>query len=104
MLVITSNSFAQLAKSKLPKPGSITGKVIDKKTKEALPYVNIVVRDMANKIITGGITDDNGLFTVSDLPKGNSLVEVQFIGYKMYSKKINITNKSKKIVIKVYLC
>ncbi len=97
MLVITSNSFAQLAKSKLPKPGSITGKVIDKKTKEALPYVNIVVRDMANKIITGGITDDNGLFTVSDLPKGNSLVEVQFIGYKMYSKKINITNKSKKI-------
>ena len=97
MLVITSNSFAQLAKSKLPKPGSITGKVMDKKTKEALPYVNIVVRDMANKIITGGKTDDNGLFTVSDLPKGNSLVEVQFIGYKMYSKKINITNKSKKI-------
>ena len=97
MLVITSNSFAQLAKSKLPKPGSITGKVIDKKTKEALPYVNIVVRDMANKIITGGITDDNGLFTVSNLPKGNSLVEIQFIGYKMYSKKINITNKAKKI-------
>ncbi|MDD7914600.1 TonB-dependent receptor [Polaribacter ponticola] len=97
MLVITGNSFAQLAKNELPKPGSVTGKVIDNKTNETLPYVNIVVRDMAKKIITGGITDDNGMFTVKDLPKGNSLVEVQFMGYKIYSKKINISNKSKKI-------
>ncbi len=97
MLVITGTSFAQLAKNELPKPGIISGKVIDKKTKEALPYVNIVVRDMAKKIITGGITNDDGLFMIKDIPKGNSLVEVQFIGYKIYSKKITISNKAKKI-------
>jgi hypothetical protein len=37
LLVTTVNSFAQLAKSELPKPGSVTGKVIDKTTNEALP-------------------------------------------------------------------
>ena len=97
ILTGTINSFAQLAKGKLPKPGVITGKVIDNLTKEPLPYVNIVVRDMAKKIVTGGITDENGAFTIKDIPKGNSIVEVQFIGYKMVTKQINITNKSKNI-------
>jgi outer membrane receptor protein involved in Fe transport len=97
LLITSANSFAQLAKKELPKPGTISGKVIDSSTKETLPYVNIVIRDMAKKIITGGITDENGLFTVKDIPRGNSLVEVQFIGYKTYAKTITISNKSKKI-------
>ncbi|MFK8061172.1 MAG: TonB-dependent receptor [Polaribacter sp.] len=97
VLLVSANSFAQMPKEALLKPGIITGKVIDSNTKEALPYVNIVVRDMAKKILTGGITDDNGIFKIKDLPKGNSLVEVQFIGYKIFSKKINITNKNKNI-------
>ena len=97
MLYTTINSFAQLAKDNLPKPGVITGKVIDNLTKESLPYVNIVVRDMAKKIVTGGITDEEGTFKIKDVPKGNSIVEVQFIGYKMFIKQISITNKSKNI-------
>ena len=97
MLTATVNSFAQLAKNELPKPGKITGKVIDKTTKEPLPYVNIVVRDLAKKIITGGITDEKGIFKIKDLPKGNSLVEVQFIGYKIFTKQIGVTSKNKNI-------
>jgi outer membrane receptor protein involved in Fe transport len=95
ILLITSvNSFAKLAKQEPLKPVTIKGKVIDKTTKEALPYVNIVVRDLAEKIITGGITNENGLFTVNDIPKGKSVVEVQFIGFKKYSKQINVTNNN----------
>ena len=97
MLTISANSFAQMAKNNLPKPGVISGKVIDKNTKENLPYVNIVVRDLAKKILTGGITNENGIFKIKDLPKGKSLIEVQFIGYKTYSKEIEITNKNKEI-------
>lgn len=97
LLIISANSYAQLPKNKLPKPGVITGKVIDNNTKQVLPYVNIVVRDFAKKIITGGITDENGLFAIKDIPKGKSLVEVQFIGYKTFSKAIEITNKTKEI-------
>ena len=97
MLTVSLNSFAQLAKSKILKPGVITGKVIDEQTKEVLPYVNIVVRDMAKKIITGGITSDNGLFKIKDIPEGNSVIEVQFIGYKVFTRQITITSKSRNL-------
>ena len=81
----------------LPKPGTISGKVIDKNSKESLPYVNIVVRDLTKKIITGGITDMNGAFKVKDIPKGKSIVEIQFIGYKTFARQITITNKNRKL-------
>ena len=97
LLIVSASSFAQMSKENLPKPGVISGKVIDKTSKEALPYVNIVVRDVAKKILTGGITDEKGLFKIKDIPKGNSIVEIQFIGFKTYSQKISITNKRKKI-------
>ena len=61
--------------------GSITGKVIDNKTKEALPYVSIVVKENGT-VIGGGITEDNGTFTVKNLPLKNLAVEIQFMGYK----------------------
>jgi outer membrane receptor protein involved in Fe transport len=90
-------SFAHMAKSELPKPGIISGKVVDDSTKEPLPYVNIVVKDMANNILTGGITDDNGAFTIKKIPKGKSLVEIQFMGFETYSTEISISSKKKKI-------
>jgi outer membrane receptor protein involved in Fe transport len=98
VFIITSgNSFAQMAKNKLPRPGIISGKVIDKAINDALPYVNIVVYDASKKILTGGITDDNGNFKIKNIPEGKSLVEVQFIGYKTFSQEINITNKNRNI-------
>lgn len=100
VLVLLTLSFNLNAKTNNEdplKPGSITGKVIDNTTKESLPYVNIVVKDINQKIITGGITDDNGLFTIKKLPKGKSFVEVQFIGYNSFKKEITISNKNKSI-------
>lgn len=96
-LAVSFNSFAQMAKSNLPKPGVITGKVIDGSTNEPLPYVNIVVMDMNRQTITGGITSENGEFKIKDIPKGKSLVEVQFMGFEKYSKEISVSSKNKKI-------
>jgi len=90
VLTLSISSYAQLDKSKIARPGNISGKVVDQKTAEALPYVNIVIRDTAKKIITGGITDLEGNFKVKNIPEGVSIVEIQFIGYKTYAKQINI--------------
>ena len=97
ILLISVNSFAQLEKSRLPITGVLTGKVIDELTGEALPYVNIVIRDVSKKIITGGITDFEGKFKIKKMPEGNSTVEIQFIGYKTYSKQITINKKNRKL-------
>ncbi len=97
ILTLSISSYAQLDKSKIARPGIISGKVIDQTSKEALPYVNIVIKDIAKKIITGGITELDGKFRVKNIPEGVSILEVQFIGYKTYSKEITISNKTRRI-------
>ena len=73
------------------------GKVVDQTTNEPLPYVNIAVKDFDNKIITGGITDENGNFTIKKIPKGKSYVEIQYIGYKAHKANIEISIKKKTV-------
>lgn len=74
--------------------GSVTGKVIDQKTNEPLPYVTIVVKNN-EATVTGGITDDKGEFEVSKLAPQNYTVEIQFIGYKTIIKQVNLTETNK---------
>ncbi len=97
ILTLSMNTFAQMDKSKIAKPGVISGKVVDQESKETLPYVNIVIRDTNKKIVTGGITDENGKFRIKNIPEGISFVEVQFIGYKTFSREINVKRNSTKI-------
>ncbi|KGO85573.1 TonB-dependent receptor [Flavobacterium rivuli WB 3.3-2 = DSM 21788] len=74
--------------------GSISGKITDKATKLPLPYVNIVVKENG-AVINGGITDDNGMFSVKKLPLKNYTVEVQFMGYKSITANANLTEANK---------
>ncbi|MBL4745228.1 MAG: TonB-dependent receptor [Flavobacteriaceae bacterium] len=82
------------ADNTVPKLTSIAGKVIDALSKEPLPYVTIVIKDAQNKIITGGITGDNGNFIIKKIPRGKTLIEIQYIGYKTYKKTIVISTKT----------
>ncbi|WP_310378999.1 TonB-dependent receptor domain-containing protein [Flavobacterium sp.] len=78
------------------KTGIIQGKVIDKKTNEPLSYVNIVVKN-ENKVVTGGITLENGTFTIKNLELKNYTVEIQFIGYKTTTREILLSESNKTI-------
>lgn len=78
-------------------PGNVTGRVIDAKIKEPLPYVNIVVKDQSGNIITGGISRDDGTFNIDKLPMGDLKVEVTYIGYKTIVKNITIERGNRKI-------
>lgn len=91
MLFISITAFAQNSKI-----GTVTGKVIDTETQETLPYVSIVIKDSKNVILTGGITNDKGLFEVKQIPSGENIVEIQFIGYKTEVKNINFTRQASK--------
>ncbi|WP_370407667.1 TonB-dependent receptor [Tenacibaculum dicentrarchi] len=91
-------SVSLFAQNKKPlKIGIISGKVIDEVSKEALPYVNIIIKNTSNKILTGGITNDNGTFSIKNISEGKNTIEIQFIGYKTVSKSITISNKNKKV-------
>ncbi len=63
---------------------SIFGKVIDSDTKQPLEYSTIVIKNLEGKIITGGITDSNGLFDIP-VAKGTYNISIEFISFKTKS-------------------
>lgn len=80
----------------LEKQGSISGKIIDQKTSESLPYVNVVIKE-ADKLVTGGVTSDKGTFYIKNLDLKNYNVEIQFMGYKTILKTITLSNENKNL-------
>lgn len=77
--------------------GNINGKIIDSKTNQALPYVNIVCKNSAKEIISGGITNNNGNFSITKLPLQKTFLEIQFIGYKTVFKELVLTKENTSI-------
>ena len=73
--------------------GMISGKIIDKKTNEPLPYVNIVVKENS-KVLTGSITSDKGTFQIKNLAIKDYTVEIQFIGYKTIAQNAKLTENN----------
>lgn len=61
----------------------VTGTVLDERSKEALPFVNVVAKQ-DGKTVGGATTDFDGNFSV-DLPKGRYDFEISYVGYARYS-------------------
>ena len=61
---------------------SLGGKVFDRQ-KEPVAYASVALMDKDGKqLITGTISDGDGLFTIRGLTKGEYLLSVSFVGYK----------------------
>lgn len=77
-LCFTIISHAQPGKPKL----KVTGKVIEKNSKQPLEYATITLKNTTNpKIIAGGVTTNKGEFSI-DVPSGTYDVIVEFISFK----------------------
>jgi outer membrane receptor protein involved in Fe transport len=94
-----ANLYAQTSVPETPNSGSISGKIIDKKTNEAIPYASVTVKEGA-KILTGGITKENGTFTISNLKLQELTIEIQFMGYKKQVINVTLTTENKNITLK----
>ncbi len=94
-LLITYSNYAMSDPTE--KPGKISGTVFDKKLDVPIPYVTVVVKNTEGEILTGGVTDDNGNFSIPDIPEGISMVSIQYIGYKVYSTEITISANNRNV-------
>lgn len=88
LIVHSINSFAQY---------TLSGKVSDKKDNTYLSGANIVIKEI-NKAT---ISDNTGNFIFKNIPKGKYTLTVSFVGYKSFSKIINL-NKNINLDIKLY--
>ncbi|PTX61378.1 outer membrane receptor protein involved in Fe transport [Kordia periserrulae] len=81
LLIISSTALAQV---------EIKGKVTSQK--EIIAFANVVVKDEANKIVSGAITEDDGSFTVS-VEKGKYTITISYLGYQEWRKEIDLTEE-----------
>jgi outer membrane receptor protein involved in Fe transport len=84
--LFTINLFAQNPSANnstsLQRDVKVSGKIIDKETKEPLEYATIsFFSKQQNKVVTGGITDIQGNFTVP-VPIGVYNISIEYISFK----------------------
>lgn len=78
---------------KIPSIGRIYGKLLEASTKQPVPYASVVVfRTMGKKdtILGGGLTLENGDFSVGELPFGPVQVKITYMGLKEFKKTLMI--------------
>lgn len=81
----------------LVKEVTVTGKVLDKETKEPLEYATIAfTNSQTKKIVTGGITDIQGNFSIP-IATGTYDISIEFIGFE------TVTISAKKLTADVNL-
>lgn len=61
--------------------GELSGKVLDKDTREPIPFATVIVSLQGN-VVNGGTTDFNGEYRIKPLEPGRYDVSFQFVGYQ----------------------
>lgn len=89
LLFSTTNLVAQ------NKSVTVSGAVKDKNTKAVLPFVNVTLKTLKDSTsIAGTITNEQGLFSFSNINSGNYILEFSYSGYKRTFKSIYVGSLS----------
>lgn len=65
---------------------NIIGHILDKKTGEHMPYINLYIKNTG----IGTTTDESGHYFLKDLPEGTFTLEAKFMGYQTAQKQVTI--------------
>lgn len=85
ILLLTFVSFAQVSSV------TLSGSVKDKNDQSALPFVNIILKaEQDSSFVTGTVSGDDGLFTLTDIKPGNYFLLVNYFGYNSYTRPVYI--------------
>ncbi len=81
--------------------GKVTGKVTDALTKQPIDYATIsIFLTGKTQPVTGGTTNEKGVFAISQIPNGTYSITINFIGYERYTiAQLNINDAKSSISI-----
>ena len=67
----------------MPAIGVVQGSIIDSTSTKPIEYASVSLVDLEhNELITGGLSDKNGLVNITEIPLGKYVAVVEFMGYK----------------------
>ena len=79
-LIVSVTTFAQR---------TVTGKVVEQDTQEAVIQATAALLS-GEKVVANAVTNTNGAFTIKAPSDGSYTLQVTYVGFKTYTKKINI--------------
>ncbi len=89
VLLFTSVSFSQVTSV------TISGTLKDKNDKSPLAFVNVILKnEHDSSFVTGTVTDESGLFSLTNVNPGSYFLEIKYFGYITYQKSLFIGNLS----------
>jgi iron complex outermembrane recepter protein len=88
LVLILSLFFVHSSDAQLSPLATLTGRVLNEKTKEPILGAIVAIPDL--KI--GTVSDELGKYAFTQIPNGNFLVEVNFIGFKSINQLVSIVN------------
>lgn len=81
---------------------TLSGKVIDV-NQEPMPFVNVVLKNASDSsFIEGTISDESGVFTLSEIVPSNYLLHITFVGYQSMSKEVFVGSSSKNLNLGIF--
>ena len=74
---------------------TVSGSIKDKDSGEVLVFVNVLMKKTADlSLVSGTISNDIGLFIITDVTPGDYFIELSYIGYSKYTAPLFIGSNS----------
>lgn len=70
---------------------TVTGRVIDASNRQPIEFVTVsIVNPSTQKTVGGALTDEFGVFNISNIQRGDYELSISFVGYVSYSDKLKV--------------
>ncbi|MFD2934951.1 carboxypeptidase-like regulatory domain-containing protein [Spirosoma flavum] len=87
-------TFSAAAQQAISNGNRLSGTILDATLRQPLSFATVAVWLRVNgkdSLLTGSQTNEQGLFTISNLPTGNLNVQVTFVGYQTLNQPIKVS-------------
>ena len=91
----TQKKSSTVKQKKIGSTYKVVGSLIDSTKKEPLMYVNVTLLDKEDSsFVKGAISDLNGYFEVKEVPAGEYLLRISYVGYTTRFIPVSVTNNT----------
>ena len=74
---------------------TIKGVVIDNQTSLPIEYASVALLNQTdNSLVTGVVTNNNGVFTIQNIQTGNYKIKIYFVGYEIQYLENNLVENN----------
>lgn len=102
ILLVVISSFSSKMFSQIEV--AISGIVKQNETQAAIPYANVILKSESNNaFVTGTATNEEGRFTMENVPSGNYILEISVIGFNTETQTLFVGKLSKFLDVKTIL-